>query len=383
LNEYAWRHCKRGVKFTKKEIARLMKEPGSSEQIDPLLSPFLRAVDKEEEQESLQRLISQVEEVVRKTTSDSDEYHEAWRQLIVALRRCKADPENNPIRNFRHYAGSVAKHVRMKQRRDARLEFTALKEELRRLLHAAASFALWKASDGKQHCGLAEWAGQASSPARSERLAQLGADPLGCEDEVLGGRNAQQIKSEELVEAVFRWLDHPLKLDELTEIVFELKRILPFVVVPEPDADDDKPSPIETIPARGPLPDQEAETRELLKFLWAEIEQLPRYQRIALMLNFTLADGESEIFVFYGVAGVRRIGRTLELSDEHYARCWSRLPVDEEMPADDDEKFAALWKSLPLDDLTIAGMLDTTRQNVINLRSSALKRLRRRMANLR
>ena len=42
--------AQRGVKFTEKEIARLMKEPGSSAQIDPLLSPFLRAVDKEEEQ---------------------------------------------------------------------------------------------------------------------------------------------------------------------------------------------------------------------------------------------------------------------------------------------------------------------------------------------
>jgi hypothetical protein len=371
-----------GVKFTEKEIARLMKEPGPSEQIDPLLSPFLRAVDKEEEEESLQRLISQIDDVVKRTTTDSDEYHEAWKQLIVALRRCKADPENNPIRNFRHYAGSVAKHVRLKQRRDARPEFTALKEELRRLLHTAASFALWKAGDGKQHCGLAEWAGQAW-PTRSEQLARLGADPLGCEDEVLGGRAAQQINPEELAEAVFRWLGHPLKLDELTEIVFELKRILPFEVVSEPGPDEDKPSLIEAVPARGPLPDQEAETRELLELLWAEIEQLPRYQRIALLLNFTLAGGESEIFVFYGVAGLRRIGRTLELNDEHYARWWSRLPADEDLPASDDEKFAALWESLPLDDLTIAGMLDTTRQNVINLRSSALKRIQRRMANLR
>ncbi len=360
-----------------------MKEPGSSPQIDPLLSPFLQAVDKEEEQECLQQLLTQVADLLKKTTTNADEHQEALRQLIVALRKCKADPEHNSIRNFTHYTASVAKHVRLGQRRLARPEFTALKEELRRLLRAEAEFALWKAETGNQLCGLAEWPGQSALPTRSERLARLSHDPLGCEDEVLHERNARLIKNEELLAAVFQWLGHPFKLDELTEIIFEWKRISAFVVVPEPDPDDDDRSLSEIVPASGPLPDEEAAYREFLELLWAEIEKLPHYQRIALLLNFTLADGESDIFVLYGVASLRRIGRTLELSNEHFTRWWSGLAADKVMPADNDEKFAALWKHLPLDDLTIAGMLATTRQNVINLRSSALRRIRRRMANLR
>jgi hypothetical protein len=38
-----------------------------------------------------------------------------------------------------------------------------------------------------------------------------------------------------------------------------------------------------------------------------------------------------------------------------------------------------LWKELPLDDLTIAGRLGATRQQVINLRKSARARLVRRL----
>ncbi len=371
------------IKFDDREIAYPMNEPGSSAQTDPLLSPFLSADDKEEEQERLQELLTQISEVLKKTTSDADEYQEAMRRLIIALRNCKANPDNNPIRSFQRYASTVAKHVRMGQIRAARPEFTALKEELRRLLRADSGFALWKSESGKLFCGLPAWQGQASPLSGCERLTRLSNDPLGCEDEFLDGRNALHINSEELVVAIFQWLDHPLKLDELTEIIFELKRLSPFILVPEPEFEDDDRSLSDITPSPDPLPDKEAEYREFLELLWAEIEELPHYQRIALLLNFTLTDGEQEIFVLYGVAGVRRIGRTIKLSEEHFARWWSGAPDDEEMPGDNDEKFAALWKYLPLNDLTIAEILGTTRQNIINLRSSALKRIRRRMANLR
>ncbi len=47
-----------------------------------------------------------------------------------------------------------------------------------------------------------------------------------------------------------------------------------------------------------------------------------------------------------------------------------------EIPA---AELASLWPRLPLDDLTIAGRLDLTRRQVINLRKSARARLERRM----
>ena len=46
------------------------------------------------------------------------------------------------------------------------------------------------------------------------------------------------------------------------------------------------------------------------------------------------------------------------------------------------ERFARLWSELPLDDTTIAQHLQVTRQQVINFRVSARRRLSRRMKAL-
>jgi RNA polymerase sigma factor (sigma-70 family) len=360
-----------------------MSESGSSAPIDPLLVPFLYAVDEEEEQRQLQQLLSQVAELVERVTTDEDEYQTAIEQLITALRRCKADPERNPIHDFRRYSATAAKRVRMRHRRAERPEYTALKDELRRCLRAFPKFALWQAESGEQLCGWAEWAGQSSLPTRSGRLADLRHKALDHEDELLSGRAALHLTSEELIAAICRWLDHPLKLDDLTEIIFDLKRIVAFVEVSDPNTDDEEDPPfIARAVSRDPLPDEEAAYRELLQRLWAEIEKLPPNQRIASLLNFTFADGQLEVFVFHGVASIRRIGNSLELSAEHFARLWSAMLAGETMPAGREERFAVLWEYLPLDDSTIARVLDTTRQNVINLRSSARKRLERRLAHL-
>jgi hypothetical protein len=69
-----------------------------------------------------------------------------------------------------------------------------------------------------------------------------------------------------------------------------------------------------------------------------------------------------ELFPLTGVASIRAIASVLEI------------------PA---EEFAEIWNMLPLDDLAIAERLQVTRQQVINLRKSARKRLERRMAVIR
>jgi hypothetical protein len=81
---------------------------------------------------------------------------------------------------------------------------------------------------------------------------------------------------------------------------------------------------------------------------------------VALLLNLREADGRGCLALFpgTGVASLRQIADALEF------------------PA---ERFAELWPRLPLDDATIAGLLELTRQQVINLRKSARERLARRL----
>ncbi len=137
------------------------------------------------------------------------------------------------------------------------------------------------------------------------------------------------------------------------------------------------------IPAPGQRPDEEAEWRAFLVHLWSEIEALPPLQRLAYLLNFT--DGEIEWFWFYGITSLRRLGKTLALTNEQFQRAWVLLDWREDKRQTArclttyDEQFALLWQHLPLNDLTISALLETTRQNVINLRQAARKRLRRKL----
>jgi hypothetical protein len=106
------------------------------------------------------------------------------------------------------------------------------------------------------------------------------------------------------------------------------------------------------------------EQRQLLQLLWREICQLPRRQRVALLLNLKNPHGINIITLLpaTGIATFEQIALTLEI------------------PAAEFEK---LWADLPLDDLRLAAYLGATRQQVINLRRTARECLLKRMSALR
>jgi hypothetical protein len=90
------------------------------------------------------------------------------------------------------------------------------------------------------------------------------------------------------------------------------------------------------------------------------VRELPRRQRVALLLNLRDAGGGDMLSLFPAtdLARPREIARLLE------------LPLEE---------LEALWERLPLEDREIAELLDATPRQVINLRKSARERLARRM----
>jgi hypothetical protein len=109
-----------------------------------------------------------------------------------------------------------------------------------------------------------------------------------------------------------------------------------------------------------PLHRLPADDRIFLKQLWAEVCALPLAMRTALLLHLRGVEGRDVIGLLpaMGIATLREIARTLEISVE---------------------ELASLWRELPLDDHTIAGRLNASRQQVINLRAAARRRLARRM----
>ncbi len=97
-----------------------------------------------------------------------------------------------------------------------------------------------------------------------------------------------------------------------------------------------------------------------LAHLWQAIASLPLPQRIALLLNLQGHEGDSPLSLFpaTGTASIDEIADMLE------------IPALE---------IAALWSRLPLGDREIAERLGLTRQQVINLRMSARKKLSRNL----
>jgi len=100
--------------------------------------------------------------------------------------------------------------------------------------------------------------------------------------------------------------------------------------------------------------------RQRAQRVWAEVTALPLRQRVALLLNLRDPSGAGMLWVLpvLGLATRGEIAHLLGLAEDEMAELWSRLP---------------------LDDLAIAERLGCTRQQVINLRSAARKRLGHRL----
>jgi hypothetical protein len=246
-------------------------------------------------------------------------------------------------------------------------------------------FSAWESETRERLWGLAAWLQQPVNLNRSPRLNQLLDHPDIFDDVALSKRDVQSLHHAELLTEIFDWVGHPIRFEDLVSVVSKLKRVelAPFVA-----AGEDPEHPFaDSLHDSGPLPDQVAEWSEFLGQLWAEIELLPRLQRIAYLLNFTAGDGQLELFLMYGAASIRRIGAVLELTADHFARVWLELRLSDEERRNaealttNDERFARLWQYLPLTDATIARVLGTERQKVINLRKAASDRLSRRLAH--
>ena len=108
----------------------------------------------------------------------------------------------------------------------------------------------------------------------------------------------------------------------------------------------------------------QVEQRLYLQHLWSEIRALPLRQRWALLLNLRDPLGLELVTLLteMGIAGLGDIAGALDIPLEQMAQLWNRLPIE---------------------DAKIAEQMGVSRQQVINLRVSARRRLARRMNGFR
>ena len=339
--------------------------------MDDLLLPFIEESDEEKADLCLTRLIDEhAAPIIREILGSSlrmhfdrsgasspkqdagDLFNDVVVNLISRLRQVKQNPAQAGIVDFRSYVASTAYNACNLYLRQKFPRRSRLKNRLRYLLSHHHDFALWTTDVSGLLGGLAQWREQTrcTSAGSLERIRQ---DPAAWLQEIgltSAGRTRAELTG--LLKAMFQWTGSPIKLDDLVNVMADICR--------EKDLPDE---PIETaMNVAAPVLTFETafESQRNLKKLWREICQLPRRQRVALLLNFRDAHGQELISLlpYTRAATIEQIAEALE------------FPLAD---------FLKMWNDLPLEDLAIAELLGATRQQVINLRKCARERLERRM----
>ncbi|HET6978757.1 MAG TPA: hypothetical protein VFI24_20665 [Pyrinomonadaceae bacterium] len=285
----------------------------------------------------------------------NDLFNDIITNLLSRLRHIRSDRTQGVVTDFRGYVAATAYnacnlYLRQKYPRRSRL-----KNKLRYLLSHDASFALWTNETSGLTCGFAYWRDKvAASPHKLfEKIRQ---DPIEWIQTVgLASVGIDRARLSRLLNALFQSCGNPLRLDDLVNIVADICQ--------EKDQPDE---PLDTMmELAAPTLEVEIllEQQHMLALLWREICELPLRQRLALLLNFKDSRGQDlvSLLPYTRTATIAQIAKAMD------------FPLEE---------FLGLWNGLPLDDVTIAGMLGATRQQVINLRKCARERLERRMSTV-
>jgi len=318
--------------------------------MDALLEPWLLA-DEEAAEERLADLIEQAEPIIRRVVAKrlagswddiDDVCSEARLELLLYLRRMKAEPGGRAIGEFSAYVATLATHTCHHYFRRRRPGLARLRKQIRHLLEHDSAFCL-----RQDNAALSRW------PEKLPRAYPHSVEGMhGSAEGIQGDRDLGV-----LLERILESAGGPVAFETLFDMVAALWRI-----APDPMASSDRVDP-ENVPAPTAATAEFAiDQRRSAADLWREIRALPRPQRVALLFSLRDGPGNSVLYVFplLGIASLGEIAAALEIGQPELENMWSGLPCD---------------------DNTIGRLLGCPRQQVINLRMAARKRLANRMRN--
>jgi hypothetical protein len=351
------------------------------EGIDALLIPYLGAQDEAVSETLLARLIHEhaepiINKIVRnkmrvtlRASEGSPQNQDALEiagelRLIIfsELRALKAQPATGSIVSFPSFVAIKTYSACADYFREKNPQRWRLKNLLRHHLKQNPQFDLWMGANRRLVAGLHGWRALASSASmQSERPTQscnVTAEQVAASRP---GLDVLRLSPDSLLLAIFELSGHAIEFDRVIAIAAEVWGIKDQPTESFENADGEITKElVDTSPGIELI----LEHRSYLSRLWEEVCQLPSLQRAALLLNLRDAEGGGVIaFIPYlEIASKAEIARMTGMSEA---------------------QFLALWNELPLDDASIAGILNLTRQQVINLRKTARERLARRMKGLK
>jgi RNA polymerase sigma factor (sigma-70 family) len=319
---------------------------------------------------------------------------ELTQDVMARLWERIADDAGASVTNLTAYAATVTHNAWSDYMRRKYPRRTSLKNRLRYFLDHQRGYALWNNAHGEPTAGRHGWQLRDAEQASNEHIAALrsghkklprGSVPRKAIDQFTA------VDWDRLVGSVLDLLGAPLAIDDLVAIAAELTGLREDHAESLDDDGQDGESPAHKIADRSALnPDRQAETRSLLRQLWAAIKTLKPDYRRAYLLNLpgpgkTRAD--LDVFVLHGVATLSEIAAAVDLTEAQYRQVLGQLDLKPgerfelercDKPA---ELFCLLWRHLPLADGLIADLLDMEQQQVINRRMLALRELARLVAH--
>lgn len=268
-------------------------------------------------------------------------------QKLWSLRRDAGEA----IENFAAYAAVVAEHTCYATLRARFPERSRLRNRVRYAVSHHPALSLDRTWDGEWRCSTRR---VPRRPAPAGAARAFVEDPLSF---VARAAIAVSLPLPQFLDGLLVRFDRGIELDQLTDAIATIYGITEKQPV---SARPDDATVFDTVvdPSIG-IADV-LEQRETLLRVWREVVQLPPRQRAALLLNLRDPEGGAALHLLpaTGVISGDEIAEALEMS-----------------PA----RLAALWDQLPMDDLSLAAVLNLTRQQVINLRKAARARLTRRV----
>jgi RNA polymerase sigma factor (sigma-70 family) len=328
------------------------------------------------------------------TRHDNLDALELMQEVMARLWERIADDAGATIADLTAYAATVTHNAWSDHLRRKYPLRTSLKNRLRYFLDHQRGYALWNGEHGEPMAGRHGWQLRGGEPAAGERIAALrtgreklprGSVPRKAMDQFTAA------DWDKLVGGVLDRLGAPLAVDDLVAIAGGLIGLHEERTESLDDDDAGEKSPARELAARSSLnPDRQAETRSLLRQLWAAIQTLKPDYRRAYLLNLpgpgkTRAD--LDVFVLHGVATLADIAAAVDLTEAQYRQALGQLVLEPgerfelERCGERAELFCLLWRHLPLADGLIARLLGMEPQQVINRRMLALRELARLVAH--
>lgn len=339
--------------------------------IDKLLLPFLDASDKMEEGRALESILNEharplALRLLRPKLRVFAETNPMWMldledlvsevvlHLLGRLSEFKRNPQPGTFSDFKRYAAVTSLNTFHSFLRKKYPKRWALKNKVRYILTHQKGFALWEGPDLHWLAGFACWKEQQRQPCSYGKVQDLRRNSGSLAGAGVFYDETRDTNPAELLAVIMEWAGAPVEFDEFITIVSDLW----FMREPAAFEKQQPANRIETVEDPRANLEFRVEQHLYLESLWQAIKQLPVNHRRALLLHLSDAQGRdlTTLLVRIRVSTVQEVMATLEM---------------------DAATFGVIWKELPMQDSDIAEYLGLTRQQVINLRNSARRILRR------